>query len=447
MKKFKASLAAFLAACALLGITGCSEKSENISSDNVVTGAADGGKSDQISTPNSSGDISSSDEGASSSGGAVIEKRVEPIELTDSNTENSIRLFDAISADTENAMFSPLSLNMALGLIEAGAKGETAAALDSYLQTENFSDFAEAYMKLSKEEYTFKGTYDDRNNVLEIGNSFWADHSLQLKTDYKQRMSEKFDAEIQSVEFSDKEKTLGKINGWVNNKTHKMIPKILDDYDPQTAAVLINTVYFESAWRDDWYVNDDNKEPFTLSDGTAKNIPLMYNGGGSYYENDKATAFSSRYMNGLEFIGILPKESGEFTFEELDIQSLLKSETFDYDVSAVMPRFSFDTSFKLKDALSAAGLANIFDEGSADFSGISDTELWVSEILQKTRIELDEYGTKAAAATAVIDATNAMPMPKELKTVRLDRPFAFMIYDSEQEQILFMGKVMTVDSE
>lgn len=441
MKKFKASLAAILAACALLGITGCSEKSENISSDNVTAGAADGGKSDQDSgTANSSGSSVNSD------GGAVIEKRVEPIELTDSNTENSIRLFDAISADMENAMFSPLSLNMALGLLEAGAEGETKSALDSYLRTDNFSDFAQAYMKLAKEEYTFKSKYNDYNNVLEIANSFWADHSLALKTDYKQRMSEKFDAEIQSVDFSDKEKTLDKINGWVNDKTHKLIPTILSDYSDQTAAVLINALYFESSWRESWFINEDSKEAFTQSDGTVKNIPLMYNDGEGYFENDKATAFSSRYMNGLEFIGILPKESGDFTFEGLDIPSLLESETFDYDVSAVMPRFSFDTSFELKEALSAAGLANIFEENSADFSGISDAELFVSEILQKTRIELDEYGTKAAAVTAVVMDELGSHKPKKLKTVRLDRPFAFLIYDSEQEQILFMGKVQTVDS-
>ena len=107
-----------------------------------------------------------------------------------------------------------------------------------------------------------------------------------------------------------------------------------------------------------------------------------------------------------------------------------------------MPKFEFDTSFALKDALTAAGLGDVFDEGKADFSGISDMPLFVSEILQKTRIELDEYGTKAAAVTAVAMAGGAMPQPKELKTVELNRPFAFLIYDKNKDQILFMGKVM-----
>ncbi len=423
MKKFGKTIAAILAACTIFNLTGCSPRSKSYNKgrvDDLVIGAADGG--------------------------VTIEKSIEPIELADNNTLNSIRLFDAISADKENAMFSPLSLNMALGLLEAGAEGETKAALESYLQTENFSDFAEAYMKLAREEYTFKNEFRNQNNVLEIANSFWADHALPLKTDYKQRMSEKFDAEIQSVDFSDKEKTLNKINGWVNDKTHNMIPSVLGDYDDATAAILVNTVYFESAWLDEWTVDEKDKEHFTLFDGTIKDIPLMYNDGHSYFENDKAAAFSCNYMNGLHFIGILPKETGEFTLEGLDIPSLLESETYDYDVSAVMPRFTFDTAFALKDALSAAGLSDIFDENCADFSGISEDELFVTEILQKTRIELDEYRTKASAATVGIMNGTAEPMQREHKTVRLDRPFAFLIYDSEQDQILFMGKVTNIDS-
>lgn len=425
MKNFKTTLAAILAACAMLNLTGCSEKDNVGRADDLIIGPADGGNQ--------------------TSGVQITRPQYAPITLTDSNIENSIRLFDAISADKKNAMFSPISLNMALGLIEAGAEGDTKAALDSYLQTENFADFARSYMELAKSKYTFKGEYNNRKNVLEIANSFWADHSLPLNTDYKQIVSDQFDAEIQSVDFSNKDKTLGKINGWVNDKTHRMIPSILQDYGQDTAAVLINTVYFESAWVDEWHVNTDNKETFSLLDGTAKELPLMYNGGDSYFENDKATAFSSRYMNGMEFIGILPKESGEFTLESLDIPSLLESETRDYDVSAVMPRFTFDTAFGLKDALSAAGLDVIFDGTKADFSGISDVDLWVSEILQKTRIELDENGTRAAAVTAEIMNGSAMPMPRERKTVRIDRPFAFMIYDHENDQILFMGKVTEID--
>ncbi len=249
------------------------------------------------------------------------------------------------------------------------------------------------------------------------------------------------------MDFDDKEKTLGKINGWVNDKTHEMIPSVLTDIPENTAAVLINTLYFESSWREKWFFNEDYKQTFTLLDGTKKEIPLMENGTNDYFENDKATAFGCYYMNGIKFIGILPKESGDFTFEGLDIPSLLKNETWDYDVTAVMPKFTFDTEFDLKDALSAAGLQNIFTEGAADFSGMtSETDLFISEIFQKTRIELDENGTRAAAATVAIANDTALPIEREKKDVRLDRPFAFLIYDEDREQILFMGKVTDIDN-
>lgn len=426
MKKFKATLAAILAVCSLMGLAGCSENCGQ--SSNLIDSKVD--------SPNDGG-LGSAE---------VTKTQYAPITLTDNNTLNSIRLFDAITADKANAMFSPVSLNMALGLIEAGAKGDTKAAIDSYLQTENFADITAEYLKFVKENRNKEKISEEWANVpasvLEIANSFWADNALPVKDDYKQQISTKFGAETANLDFADKVGTLNRINGWVNEKTHKMIPSILDDLDPSTAAVLVNTVYFESAWFDKWLIDENSKESFTLADGTVKEIPLMYNGKCyQYFENDHATAFGCGYRNGLTFIGILPKESGEFTLESLDIPSLLESESNEFDVSAVMPRLNFENKFDLKDALTAAGLETIFNGSSADFSGISDEGLFVSKILQNTKLELDENGTKAAAATAVTMDTTGMAMPKERKAVRLDRPFAFMIYDSAMDQILFVGKV------
>lgn len=406
-KKIKIALAAVLAACALLNLTGCSENKRE--TENLILGAD------------------------------VTKTQYSPITLTDNNTVNSIRLFDAIIKDKKNAMFSPISLNMALGLIEAGAEDETRAEIDSYLQTENFADFAERYMKRAREELTKTSGKD--TNTVEIANSFWADNALPLKDEYKQRVGGKFGAEIKNLDFANKENTIKEINGWVSNKTHKMIPSILQDYSADTEAVLVNTVYFESAWSEEWDIDKKKTESFTLPDGTAKELPLMYNGGSSYFENDFATAFSCKYKNGLKFIGILPKDSGEFTLESLDIPLLLESETYEYDVSAVMPRLNFESAFPLKDALIAAGIESVFDEDYADLSGISDEPLFLSDILQKTCLELDEKKTKAAAVTWGYLLNAGAPAPKERRIVRLDRSFAFLIYDSDEQQILFVGKV------
>ena len=368
---------------------------------------------------------------------------IQPIEITADNMLTSIKLFDVISQDKENSMFSPLSLNMALGLLAEGAGGGSKTALDTYLGTDKYSDFVDGYMQIVESQYNYKSDYDSNwKNVFELANSFWANKSIPFNEYYKNSLSEKFKAEVRNIDFGNKEKALSEINGWVSDKTHKMIPTIINDYSDDIAAVLINTIYFESAWRNEWTINEDNKQTFTLLDGSTKELPLMYNGVKNYFENDKATAFSCGYLNGLEFIGILPKETGDFTIESLDIPSLLESESYEYDVAVSMPRLEFETEIPLTEALKAFGLSEIFDENTADFYGISQVALYVSDILQKTKLELDENGTKAAAVTALmVDATSAMPVEREKKAVTLDRPFAFMIYDSAEDQIVFLGKV------
>ncbi|MBD5384227.1 MAG: serpin family protein [Ruminococcaceae bacterium] len=365
-----------------------------------------------------------------------------PIEVTNDNVLNSIRVFDTVSADNANSMFSPLSLNMALGMLAEGAEGTSKEALDKYLGTDDYGAFAESYMKTVKKYNVNTGYEGIYENAFELANSFWADKNFPFKNGYKHSLTQKYGAEVRNLDFGNKKNTIKEINGWVNDKTREMIPSIINDYADELAAVLINTVYFESGWSNWWGYNANNKDAFTLLDGSTKELALMHNSGDQYFENDKATAFGFGYNNGLEFIGILPKQTGDFTIESLDIPSLLASETHDYDVSAQMPRLTFDTSLPLSDALSAAGLSELFDIDAANLSGISDEPLFVSEVLQKTRLELDENGTRAAAVTEMMMAGGAlMPTEREIKEVYLNRPFAFMIYDSEEEQIVFLGKV------
>lgn len=471
MKRPKKILAAILAAFAMLNVTGCSENREqgantsnvdsqtdsdsqspdtNSSKDDPLSGGSQSNDGQNTDTNSSKDDSSSSDSQSSEPNSNDDETEKIPYEAIKpgvNNTLNSVKLFDAVSADKKNAMFSPISLNMALGLIEAGAGGNSKKQLDSYLQTENYADFAEKYLEFAKEYRTNEEKTTDWGKIpataLEIANSFWANNGLPLKDDYKQSVSQKFGAEIQNVDFGKADETLKKINGWVNEKTHEMIPSILDSCDPQTAAVLINTVYFESEWfMNEWQIDENQKEDFTLLDGTVKKLPLMETYGSAYFENDTATAFSRGYRNGTEFIGILPKKSGDFTLEELDIPSLLESRKSEgYIISAAMPRLNFETELNLNEALIAAGLGDIFDGSKADFSGISEMPFWVSAVVQKTKLELDEKGTRAAAVTAIAMGGGGSEEPPKEVEVRLNRPFAFLIYDEKQDQILFMGKV------
>ncbi len=381
------------------------------------------------------------------SGGMVAgvheQNMLSPIEVTEDNVLNSVRLFDAVCADKANSMFSPLSLNMALGMLAEGAGGTSKEALDKYLGTDDYGAFAESYMKVIGDYNAPSGYEDKYKNVFELANSFWASKNIPFNESYKSDITQKFGAEVRNVDFADKNGTLKEINGWVKEKTHNMIPSIISDYDEKIlAAVLINTIFFESRWGCEWTVVENDNETFTMLDGSTRELPLMRQHVYSYYENNAATAFRYGYQNGLDFIGILPKETGDFSVESLDIPSLLESETYDYDVYARMPRLKFDTNLPLTEALSAAGLSEIFESDKADLTGITNVPsfpLYISDVLQKTSLELDEYGTRASAVTAEVAA--GAGMPREKRTVVLNRPFAFMIYDSEENQIVFLGKV------
>ena len=427
MKKILATVLAFVS---VLSLAACSERNTPLTSNTSQTS-----------------DPATSD--------AVIEhKTFAPIEITGDNVLNSVRIFDTMYENNKQAMFSPLSLNMCLGMLEAGAAGSSKEALDAYLGNTDYAAFAVDYLEHAKDfNIKVNNDYQKYQNVFEIANSFWASERLKFNKDYMKKVEDNFAAEIENVDFIKASKAAKIINDWVNEKTHKMIPTIVSEEQltEDTAAVVVNTVYFESAWRDDWRVIGE-KEPFTNLDGSTADIDLMRNGGDSYFENDNATAFSCYYKNGMQFIGILPKKTGDFTLESLDIGSLLKTESYAYDVYARMPKLNFESSFPLTDALKAAGLDVIFDPDFADFTPMEgdpeNEQFYISEVMQKTKLELDEEGTRAAAVTAaiVMDNTAAiMPEQREIKEVFLDRPFAFLIYDSEAEQIVFMGKVTQLD--
>ena len=331
-----------------------------------------------FSAPVESGTVSTAEETEvtsvkSESSESVINetKESEAQNMTGGNMENSILLFDKISAEHENSMFSPLSLNMALGLLQAGAGGSSEKELEAYLGTDSYADFAEGYMEKVSGKYNFRErVYGNEyfNNRFEIANSLWADNALPLKAEYTDGVSEKFGAEIRNLDLNNKEKTLKSTNGWVKEKTHELIPSVLNDYSEDTAVMLINTVYFESNWRDEWDFTELDKQTFTLLDGSTKEIPLT---------------------------------------------ELLKE----------------------------MGLKDIFSTDKTDLSGISEQPLFVSNVLQKTKLELDEYGTKAAAITMVAADGAGSPNGDMIKEVFLNRPFAFLIYDESENRIVFIGKV------
>ena len=357
--------------------------------------------------------------------------------------ENSVKLTDKIAAENrnKNIMLSPTSLNFALGMIAEGAKGETKEALKEYLGTDDFAAYAKQYMENIKKYNSDEENYGYKSK-LKIADAVWADDDLKLQDAFKKSVSSNFSAKVENLNFSNTDKTCKRINKWCDKNTEGLIPKIItpDTISKDTELCLTNSLYFESGWNGDPWTVSNKKEKF----GDKEKTKYMTCAGDRYYENDKATAFGRNYANGLSFIGILPNEEGDFTLEDLDIESLLKSEPEYDEVNCKMPKLNFETSATLNDMLSDIGLKNIFSN-DADFSGIADKNTKVSAVLQKTKLELDENGTKAAAVTAaVMECMSAMAPDPVVKSVELTRPFAFLIFDEMNNEILFMGKVVTV---
>lgn len=358
--------------------------------------------------------------------------------------QNSVKMADMLSAEAsgKNIMFSPTSLNFALGMIAEGAKGETKEILDDYLGTNDFAAYAKEYLDKIKAYNTEDESYGYQSKV-KIADAVWVDNGLTLQEKFKNTVSDSFGAEVEAVDFSAAEKTCDVINSWCNKNTEGLIPKIItpDLINDNTGLCLTNSLYFESGWSGEPWNVSDTEESF----GEKEKTKYMTCTGDRYYENDKATAFGRDYANGLSFIGILPNDEGDFNLEDLDIGGLLKSNPEYDEVDCKMPKLNFETSTVLNDMLSSLGLDNLFSS-NADFSGIADQNVNVDTILQKTKLELDENGTKAAAVTAVTMECMSAPAENEpiIKTVELTRPFAFLIYDRSNDEILFIGKVTSI---
>lgn len=343
-----------------------------------------------------------------------------------------VRLIDTLAASSDgNVVISDLSINMALCMILEGAEGETKEVLENYLGISK-----EDASLINQKIISMLNSSEMEELKVTIANSIWVDEQIEVNPDYIAKMIDEYSAEASTVPMNDP-KTAKTINQWCSDHTNGLIPEIVSaDAIRDMAAVLVNALYFKGTWIDEFGDAQDGE-----FDG--KPAKMMHGDGSGYLENENAIGFSKPYYGSYRFIGILPKAEGDFTLAGLNIESLLNSETFDYDVHVTMPKFENSYSATLKDALKSLGLDVIFEE-NADFSGIAKN-IFVDEIIHKTQFNLDEHGTEAAAVTAIIMKANGVIMePPETKEVILNRPFAFMIMDYNGNA-LFTGKILAVE--
>ena len=336
-------------------------------------------------------------------------------------------LLKALYAEGGNVLLSPASLTLALGMAAEGAEGETLTAILTALGAEDASELGDVVPE-----------------EIKSANAAFAAQGLPLDGTYVDRLNEAYGAEWFDLDAD----VVEKVNAWVAEHTDGLIEKLLSQApDPQTGLILINAIAMDAKWEKPFKDYKTIEDDFHAPQGDVS-VEMMYQREFfDYVERDGLQIVRLPYAGGaLEMWIALPGEGVSIGLDGLldalaeQGMDYLKDGAEEREVDLFLPKFDLTTENSLSDALKVLGVELPFDE-NADFSGISEVPLRIDEILQKVRVQLDEEGTKAAAATAAIVACMALVPEEEPVEVRADRPFAFVIADAETDGVCFAGVV------
>lgn len=345
----------------------------------------------------------------------------------------------------KNVFFSPLSVTVALAMTYNGAAGETKNAMARALKIEgmNLAELNHASADLLK---ALKSS--DPKIELAVANSLWARGGVRFNEDFLARNRQFYGAEISTLDFSSPQ-SAATINRWVGASTKGKISQIIDKIDPQQVMFLINAVYFKGQWQKRFEKTLTKEQPFHLTGGQQKPAPMMAQSGNYlYHRGDKFQAVNLPYGNGGVSLYLFLPDKGSSLDEFLKGLSFQKWEEWinnfnDTPGDVKLPRFKLDYEKTLNDSLKAVGMGVAFNQREADFSGIRpERDLYISEVIHKAVVEVNEEGTEAAAATSVGISITSARVPRERFSFVADRPFLMAIRDSQTGAILFMGAVM-----
>lgn len=355
-------------------------------------------------------------------------------------------LYQKLAEKDGNLFFSPFSISSAMGMLYAGARGDTEKQLASGMHFELTQDLFHQAMNTINQDLD---TRDDGAFRLNIDNNIWVQETYPIQTSYLDVLMQSYGSGVYAVDFvTQPDDTRNAINNWIEGKTQKRIQELLPagSVDSSTALILTNSIYFKARWAEEFYLTE--QKDFHLQDNQTKSIEMMgirdrfkYASGQHYemieipYDENSATMI------------ILVPAQGHFSDFQNPSEFFMADHLNFKEVILWMPKFSFKTSFGVISALQSFGIQDAFNPEKADFSGIDGTrELYVSGVLHQAFIKVDEQGTEAAAATATTLSVTAAPaLPVEPTLLIIDRPFIFTIRDNKTGMILFIGHVLDVE--
>lgn len=374
------------------------------------------------------------------------------LSLVKANNDFAINLYNRLSKEDENVFFSPFSIISALSMCLVGAHDQTAEemllGLGFDVEQEKVAGLFEAFRKrIEKIQASGKVKFD-------VANAIWLSEDYQVLEEYLNVVKEYFGSRVTRANFiSDADSVRKEINSWIAEKTNNLIRNMLTPGmpEPDTIMMLVNAIYFKGDWKIAFKEDKTKSDDFFLPSGSSVEVEMM-----NQKDKFKAGKFDKYKAVELPYIGneismlvVLPHEEYSLSDVEnvLTAQKLekIRSEIRIHDVNLSLPRFKMEYGIKsLNESLQAIGIRQAFNASKADFSKITDRkgELYISQVLHKAFVEVNEKGTEAAAATVVsITFTSAViDIPPPL-VFRADRPFLFIIQENSTGLILFMGRL------
>ncbi len=372
--------------------------------------------------------------------------------LVDGNNAFAFDLFQVLRSEPGNLFFSPYSISEALAMTFAGARGDTerqmAAALQFNLaQARLHPAFNQLDLLLKQRGQGAKGK-DDQPFRLQVVNAIWGQAGFPFLPAYLDTLALSYGAGMRTVDFvKQTEAARLAINRWVSEQTEDRIKELVPSgaINDLTRLVLTNAIYFKAAWEYQFDKNNTANAPFYRLDGSQVTVPTMnqtewfgYAAGNGYQAIE--LPYDGRE---LSMVVLLPDAGQYAAFEKSltagTVKDIINSLT-NKRIELSMPKFQYDSSFGLKPALTSLGMGAAFTDG-ADFSGMDGRkDLLIQDVLHKAFVSVDENGTEAAAATAVIVGLTSMP--PEAVAMKLDHPFIYLIRDIATGQVLFVGRVL-----
>jgi serpin B len=369
--------------------------------------------------------------------------------LVAGNTAFALQLYGKLRSTEGNLALSPYSISSALAMTSAGARGDTARQMEQTLHfDQNKTDLHPVFGRLNSALKAAQGA-----NELSIANSLWPQEKYPFRQEFLSLLKNDYGATITPLNYEGQaEQARVTINKWVDEKTRHKITEIVgpDVLNGLTRLVLVNAIYFKGTWATPFPESATRPDKFYAKPDKTVTVPFMHKRDKfSYGENDQLQLITLPYVGRqLEMLILLPRSrDGIGQLENRLTAANLSAWTWDMrnqQVDVTLPKFKMSSGFMLAQPLAALGMKDAFDENKADFSGMDGNSHWlsISAVLHKAFVDVNEKGTEAAAATAVVMVGRSAKLPLEPPhEFRADHPFLFLIRDSTTGSILFMGRV------